>query len=480
MQESGKKTESGERILKAGVWYTISTVFVKAISVITMPIYTRLLSAHDYGIASTFSSWYSLMLIVCSLDLEMSIGRAKQDYGIGLKKYVGSLQVLSGLFSMIFFAFCLVFLPQISVLTEMKYGLLVILAIYLLFSPAVSFAQANYRYEYRYKENIAIMIFISVTTVLVSLVLINVIPTNKYYGKVIGSAIPTVVLGVYYWISGLKSGRLSINKSHWKYALTISAPMIIHSLSLNALATSDRVVITKLVGAEATGIYTLAYQYALLINVVMSAVNQAWQPWFHDNYYVGNYEQIKKNANKLTMLGCFIGVGCVSLAPEMISLLGPEEYKSGVWAVPPIVLGVVCQFLYTHYINIELHLKKTKYASYGTVFAAVINVGLNIIFVEKYGFVAAAYTTLFSYIVLLIAHFCITRFLLKVNLYNNRFFVISLIGVALLSCVFMALFDYFIIRFILMCLVGVAFLFYNREMVTSLDKGIQPIVKCDE
>ena len=105
MQESGKKTESGERILKAGVWYTISTVFVKAISVITMPIYTRLLSAHDYGIASTFSSWYSLMLIVCSLDLEMSIGRAKQDYGIGLKKYVGSLQVLSGLFSMIFLLF---------------------------------------------------------------------------------------------------------------------------------------------------------------------------------------------------------------------------------------------------------------------------------------------------------------------------------------------------------------------------------------
>lgn len=472
MQESGKKIESGEKVLKAGVWYTISTVFVKAISVITMPIYTRLLSTHDYGVASTFSSWYSLMLIICSLDLEMSIGRAKQDYGSGLKKYVGSLQVLSGLFSVILFSFCGIFLPQISALTEMNYGLLMILAVYLLFSPAVSFAQANYRYEYRYKENIAIMIFISVTTVLASLVLIYVMPTNKYYGKVIGSAIPTVALGVYYWISGLNNGRLSINTSHWKYALTISAPMIIHSLSLNALSTSDRVVITKLVGAEATGIYTLAYQYALLINVVMSAVNQAWQPWFHDNYYVGNYEQIKKNANKLTVLGCFIGVGCVSLAPEMISLLGPEEYKSGVWAVPPIVLGVVCQFLYTHYINVELHLKKTKYASYGTVIAAALNIGLNIVFVGKYGFVAAAYTTLFSYIVLLVAHFCITRFLLKVNLYDNKFFVGSFIGVALLSGIFMALFDHFIIRFLLMSIIGIVFLFYNREMIkTFLNKG---------
>lgn len=160
MQKSSNKTENGGKVLKAGIWYTVSTILVKAIAVITMPIYTRLLSTHDYGIASTFTSWYSLMLIICSLDLEMSIGRAKQDYGSELKKYVGSLQVLSGIFSVILFAVCALFMPQISQLTEMNYILLAILAIYLLFSPAVSFAQANYRYEYRYKENIAIMIYI--------------------------------------------------------------------------------------------------------------------------------------------------------------------------------------------------------------------------------------------------------------------------------------------------------------------------------
>lgn len=478
MQKNNSKTATGTKVIKAGIWYTISTVLVKAINVITMPIYTRLLSAHDYGIASTFSSWYSLMLIICSLDLEMSIGRAKQDYGSGLRKYVGSLQVLSGIFSILLFGMCSLFLPLISSLTEMNYSLLIILAVYLLISPAVSFAQANYRYEYRYKENIAIMIFISVGTVIASLGLIYVISTDKYYGKVLGSVLPTAILGIFYWIKGFKNKILTINVNHWKYALTISAPMIIHSLSLNVLATSDRVVITKLVGADATGIYTLAYQYALLINVVMSAVNQAWQPWFHDNYYVGNYTLIKNNTKKLTVLGCFIGVGCVSLAPEMISILGPEEYSAGVWAVPPIVLGVICQFLYTNYINIELHLKKTQYASCGTVLAAIINIVLNIIFVGRYGFVAAAYTTLFSYIILLIAHYCITRFLLGVNLYDNKFFVIILVCVIAICIVFMLLFEFFLIRLILMCLIGFMFLYFNRDMLNSFIKKKKNFKSC--
>lgn len=466
MDKIDNKKEKGASAFKAGIWYTISTVLVKFITVISMPIYTRMLSTYDYGIASTFSSWYSLMIILCSLDLEMSIGRAKQDYRMNLRKYISSLQLLSGIFSLVFFGICFIALSKISMFTEMSYGLLGILAIYLFFAPAVSLSQARYRYEYRYKENIAIMIFVAVGSIITSLVLINIIPIKKYYGKVIGSALPTVFLGITYWIKAIKSSDLAINIDYWKYALKISAPMIVHSMALNILATSDRVVITKYIGAEATGIYTVAYQYALLVNVIMGAVNQAWQPWFHDNYYAGNFELIKLKTKKLTSLGYFIGIGCIAFAPEMISFLGPEEYGIGVWAVPPIVLGVICQFLYTNYINIELHLKTTQYASLGTVFAAVINIILNMFLVEEYGFIIAAYTTLFSYIILLIVHYCITRFLLKVNLYDNMFFVITFLCVIGVCIIFMLLYSSLVVRFILMCLIGIGFLIYNNDVIS--------------
>ena len=47
---------------KAGIWYTISTLLVKSISIISTPLYTRLMSTADYGISATFNTWYALLL----------------------------------------------------------------------------------------------------------------------------------------------------------------------------------------------------------------------------------------------------------------------------------------------------------------------------------------------------------------------------------------------------------------------------------
>lgn len=471
MNSCDEKTgESGGKALRAGIWYTISTVAVKAITVLTTPIYTRLLSTSDYGISSTFNSWYSMLLILCSLDLEMSVGRAKQDFRGDLERYIGAMQTLSAAFSMILLGIGLIFLKPVSYITELNPALVIVLFIYLFFAPAVTLAQTRYRYEYRYKENILILIYTTLMTILVSLFLILSFDGERYWGKVLGTVIPTVLLSSYFWYRGLKKRTIAVNIDFWKYGLTISAPMIIHSISLNVLATSDRVAITKLVGAEATGIYTLAYQYAILINIIMNAVNQAWQPWFHDNYYAGNYMLIKEKVKDLTFLGGFIGLGCAALTPEMIAFLGPKEYREGIWVVTPVVLGIVCQFVYTNYINIELHLKKTRYASWGTVTAAAVNIILNFIFIPKYGFIAAAYTTLISYIILFASHCLISKKILKVNLYDDLFFVKFLLGMGMMCAVFMRLYEFLIVRIILICFIGVLFAVHNRALLQGFLK----------
>lgn len=65
---------------QAGLWYVVSSVMVKAVSLLTTPIFTRILSQTDYGITATFSSWYALLLTFCTLNLTYSIGRAKLDF----------------------------------------------------------------------------------------------------------------------------------------------------------------------------------------------------------------------------------------------------------------------------------------------------------------------------------------------------------------------------------------------------------------
>ena len=99
MKSKETKIGSGNTALKAGVWYVISSIMVKAISIITTPIFTRMLSTSEYGTVSTFTSWSGLLLTFFTLNLTYSIGRAKLDYPDKLDDYVGSMQLLSLLVS---------------------------------------------------------------------------------------------------------------------------------------------------------------------------------------------------------------------------------------------------------------------------------------------------------------------------------------------------------------------------------------------
>ena len=49
------KENYSSKAIKAGVWYTISAVLLRSISIITTPIFTRLLSTEDYGVVTSFT-----------------------------------------------------------------------------------------------------------------------------------------------------------------------------------------------------------------------------------------------------------------------------------------------------------------------------------------------------------------------------------------------------------------------------------------
>jgi O-antigen/teichoic acid export membrane protein len=56
----------------------------------------------------------------------------------------------------------------------------------------------------------------------------------------------------------------------------------------------------------------------------------------------------------------------------------------------------------------EFFYRKTGLISLGTLLSAIINITLNIIFVPKFGYIAAAITTTISYLFLFIFHYLIT------------------------------------------------------------------------
>lgn len=463
-----------ENAFKAGVWYTISSLLVKSISIISTPIFTRVLSKGDYGIAATFNTWYALLFIVCSLNVGYSIGRAKIDFGERFDQYIATLRILciivTGVIGAVIFAFW-GFFGRIIGLNQQA---VVLLLVYLVAGTAISLEQGRYRFRYQYKQNIAISLYTAISTLAVSVALILTMTENLYMGKILGTVIPAVALSVFIWVRSFARDEVKPQREYFKYALSLSLPLIVHSMSVYILGQSDRLMIKHFCGDETVGLYSLVYQYAVLIHLFTTAVNQAWNPWFHDTYYAQDYSSIRKNVKRLMLFGCYIGIGCIAIAPEAIAILGGEAYAEGVVAVAPIALGIIIEFIYTQYVIIEMHLKKMKYISIATSVAAVTNLITNAIFIPMFGYVAAAYTTLFCYGLLLLSHYVVTRFVLKIHLYDDWFTLVLLIGTIVVGYAFTFIYGFVVLRFALIIGISLIMLYINRDIVmTQLKKRMK-------
>ena len=91
----------------------------------------------------------------------------------------------------------------------------------------------------------------------------------------------------------------------------------------------------------------------------------------------------------------------------------------------PIILGEFLTILYNFPAEIEYFHAKTKNIAIATIFAAIINILLNYIFIRKYGYIAAAYTTLVTYIFYFIFHYIVAQRIQKEKVFTNNAFLVG-------------------------------------------------------
>lgn len=468
------ESENGNKVIKSGLWYTIANVSIRAVAIVTTPIYTGMLSTADYGRANTFNSWIDIFNVFTCLCVVYSIGRAKLDFKDKFDEFLSALQGLSSSFGLVVLILAFIFRNQLSSAMQYEVPLIIALFVYLCISPSVEYMMQKCRYQYKYKENIAISLITCVGQVSLSICLMLLFNDQRYVGKILGVILPTFIMGVVFYIRFLAVGKVFYNKEYWVYALKIGLPMIPHALALILLAQMDRIMIKNICSDADAGLYTFGYSFASLLMIFTNAIGQAWLPWFNDTLYAGNRERIKNVQKKLVMLGCFLSIGFIVVAPEALMVLSfksPTYWVAKV-VVPPVVLGTLAQYFYTNYVNVEIFCKKTSIIAFGSCIAAGINYLLNAYFIPRFNYTAAAYTTLASYIVLMIMHFVMVRFVLKEKVYDDLYMFIAMIGSIVTGLLIMQLYNFgvmgAILRYALAVLLTAVFAFIKRSDIIML------------
>lgn len=416
-------------VVKSAFWYTASNVLIKALSVITIPIFARMLSVDDFGYYNNYTSWLAVMTIVVSLSLEATLINAKKDFEDDLKNYVYSMALLSVLSASIWLVIALIALPFFETTFILQGRYVICIFIYLLFFPCITLFQTWERFVYKYKVTVALSILLSCSVALLS-VMGAYFFTDKLAGIIYGRTLPPVLMGLAI-VLYLKKEKSCLKLSYWKYALPIVWPYIPHLLAGTVLGAMNKIFITRICGAEANGFYSLAYNVGLVVTIFITSLNGAFAPWLGDNLKNKAYDRIRKVARPYIVLFSLLTVLAALLAPEALFILGGEKYLEAIYVIPPIMISCVFQFIYGLYVNIEQYEKKTVGMAAATISAAVLNIVLDIVFLPRFGYISAAYATVISYIWLLLVHMRLVFKLGFKNVYDNKF---NLCGAILVSC----------------------------------------------
>lgn len=424
------------KALKSGVWYTISSFLIRSIGFITTPIFTRLLSKAEYGAYNNYTSWLQILTIFVTLDLESTLISARFDYKDKVEEYILSILSLSTVSALAWLVVANIFAEPISEFLSLEREYINAMLIYLLFIPAIHLFQARERYRYEYKKTVASSMILSLGTAIISVILV-IVMSNRLTGRILGSIIPTVLMGVAFYIYFIKKGK-RINFNYWKYALPICLPYVPHLLSMTFLNSTDRVMITRFCGTEDTALYSLAYSCGAIVTILLTSVNKAYGPWLGEKVNENKLYEIRK-FSRIYMSGfLFMAIGIMLISPEILLILGGRKYQESIYVMTPVSMGCVCQFLYTMFVNVEQLKKKTIGMAIASAIAAAINLLLNWIFIPKFGYLAAAYTTLVGYIVLLAIHMYLV-YRLKLSAAYSYKFVAMIVMIGLISMVLITL-----------------------------------------
>lgn len=397
----------------AGIGYTIGNMLIKGIGILTLPLFSRIMTTEEFGVYNVFAAYDAILFVIIGLALHTSVRSANLEFRGKIDDYVSSISLIYIFNLLVFWLLTLLFGDMLSKILGLQTTMLFILVIYSFSSAVLTLYNTWISLNYDYKKYLIISVINTVGNVVVSLVLILTIFRNQRdVGRIVGSTVVLVVLTIYLLVFMFRKAKPRVDIQYWHFGLKYSLPIVPHGVSQVLLAQFDRIMIRNIINASAAGIYSLAGNIKIILTVITASISTAWNTWFFNEMDKQNKSNIRKRAVQLVALFAILAVGLMAISPELIFVLGGKEYDMAKYVAIPMVIDGFILFMYDLIASGEYYKKKTTYIMCGTIVAAVLNVVLNYIYIHKYGFVAAAYTTLISYICYLLMHLFICRKLL--------------------------------------------------------------------
>jgi len=384
----------------------LSVILLNGISIITGPLFSRMLGTSGYGVLKVYNIWASVVAILFTLQTQGTLVNARVEYPEEeQKRYQSSVLFLSVVVYGLCSALIGIFIQPVSRLLKLEPLLIFLMLLQAFGTYCVGFLNTKYTYEFKAGRNMVMSLAVTLVNLVLSVILIMQLPQEiKYYGRVTAIATTYTLVGIPACLLILLRGRTLFNREYWKFCIVLAIPAVFHNLSDLILGQSDQVMLQQMIDNSAVGCYGYAWQFANILFIIFGALNRTWCPFFFEEMKEGKQTAMMDKTRNFLELFTILACGFILLTPEVYHVYARRDFWSGTGIIPLFVASYYLNFLCTFPVNYEYYHKKTKVVAAVTIFSSLLNVVLNYVLIRAMGMPGAALATAVSHGVQLTLH----------------------------------------------------------------------------
>lgn len=385
-------------LIKDTFIFSLGSIGSKFILFFLVPLYTKCLTAEEYGTSDLLFTIAQIFIPIISLDIFDSVIR----FGLENRKnpenvFKVAMYVWGGgaIVSLAIIQITNIYAP----IQPWKWYLYLYIVSNILLSIELNYLKVK-------GKNLLYSFVCIIQTLL--LAVLNIVFLLMLKTGVSGYLLSNILACIAAIIAAFILGRLDkdickglFEKKLARHMILYSTPLIFNNLAWWVIQSSDKVMIQFFVGTAQLGLYTVATRIPSLINVIVSVFQQSWG--------ISAVIEIKKSnedgfySDVFSVFTC--GIFCVSVILNSIikyfmrMYVSNEFYQS--WRfIPLLVCAAAFSAIAAYFGAIYGALKKSLNNMITTVFSGVLNIVVNLCLIPKIGVQGAVIGTSFSYIFL--------------------------------------------------------------------------------
>lgn len=412
-------------LLKNTLIFTIGNIGPRLISFFFIPLYTNILTTSQYGVVDLVAILCTVLAPVVTLNIAESVMRFGLDKDANKEKNTQCgtvVYLISIVWSLFLIPICQL-VPMLS-----SYSLYI-------FFYIVSFAACQlYLCDLRGKELLfqySIGNLLQTVLIAVFNILFLVTLQMEIKGYLLAYITSNCIVSIYAILigKGYKSFKLyGVDKCLLKNMISYSIVLMPNTFMWWIMNSSDRVMISYMLGPTLNGIYAISYKIPTLMSILSNIFNQAW-----------GYSAIRENGSKdeevynntiFRMLTAFViitALALIMIIKPFLKIYVSSSYYSAWKYTPFLIIGYVyltlATFMATSY---TVHKDSFGYLFSG-MFGAIFNIVMNYCLIPIAMVYGAAFSTCISYILVFFFRLFHTRKYIRYDINNKEFIIGSLL-----------------------------------------------------